>query len=1166
MNVGIDKKFPLHPILAFIEKRDPLFRLHGLKGSSAAYVLSRIARQVSDPLVVVTADEERAERFLQELLFFAGPDPKVMHYPGWDLKPFEKISPPSEVMGQRWKVRNHLLTAPTPGIVVASLAAVLSRVPPREVLHRFAFSLSTDQEFLREELIARLEGLGYSRVSLVSEMGEFAVRGHLADVFSPSSLLPLRVEFSGDNVESIRTFEPDSQRSSEFLERALILPVKEILFFQEFLDRAAKKLTAALAKGPSLQESMEELREKIQQGIPFPAVESYQPLFYSALETFFDYLPPQTIILLEEPPELEEESARFWEEGREYWQQAMARGEFWPKPEELFLPVEEFVDLSGAFSRVALQELEVREKEEAAASLRLETESNEHLRSELLASKSEEGILQLLAQRIRTRADKGVITLLTCSGMRSAQRLEEMLTQHSLSVQILNKPFSSWTPADSSGWNVTLLIGDLSRGFVFPPAGLMLITESELFGEKRPRKRPPAAHQDHALAAFGELQINDYVVHTDHGIGIYRGLMKLTLGEEEHDFLVMEYQGGDKLYLPAYRLNLVHKYVGSGEDGPRVDRLGGTSWEKAKQRVKHSLRELAEELVKLYAARTVVQGYAFSPVDELFKEFEASFEYEETTDQMQAIEDVQGDMDKEKPMDRLVCGDVGFGKTEVALRAAFRSMMDGKQVAVLVPTTVLAQQHFQTFSRRFTPYPFRVEMLSRFRSRAEQKQTLEDLAKGKVDVVIGTHRLLQRDVAFKDLGLLVIDEEHRFGVRHKERLKHMRSNVDALTLTATPIPRTLQMSLGGIRDLSVIETPPEERLAIRTYVTEFDEEVIRDAIRRELRRGGQIFFVHNRVHSIPSMEKLLRRLVPESRLAIAHGQMAEKELERTMLAFVRKEVDLLLTTTIIESGLDFPSANTIIINRADRLGLAQMYQLRGRVGRSKERAYAYLLVPGFASMGSDARKRLAALQEVTELGSGLKLAMHDLEIRGAGALLGDAQSGHVAAVGFDMYLQILEQAVQELKGEEVVVEVEPEIDLPIPAFIPGDYVEDINQRLVFYRRFSSAKTEEGVQEIEGELRDRYGPLPQVLENLLEVMNLKLLLKKGKVRRVSAEKERVVLTFDPNSPVDPQRLVAAVAQGKGRREFTPDQRLKLRPVAKGWKGMLEETKKLLLEIL
>jgi transcription-repair coupling factor (superfamily II helicase) len=672
--------------------------------------------------------------------------------------------------------------------------------------------------------------------------------------------------------------------------------------------------------------------------------------------------------------------------------------------------------------------------------------------------------------------------------------------------------------------------------------------------------------KDHALAAFSDLRVDDYVVHSEHGIGIYRGLWKLQLGNEEHDFLLLEYQDGDKLYLPVYRLNLLQKYVGGGDGGPRIDKLGGISWEKAKKRVKKSLRELAEELIQLYATRSVVKGHGFPPPDQFLKEFEASFEYEETPDQMQAIEDVQKDLTEEKPMDRLVCGDVGFGKTEVALRGAFRAMMEGKQVAVLVPTTVLAQQHFQTFSRRFAPYPFRVEMLSRFRSRPEQKQVLADLTGGKIDLVVGTHRLLQKDVAFKDLGLLVVDEEHRFGVGHKEKIKRLRTNVDVLTLTATPIPRTLQMSLGGIRDLSVIETPPAERQAIRTYVTEFDEEVIRDAIRRELRRGGQVFFVHNRVQSIGAMEMFLRRLVPEVRLAVAHGQMVERDLERVMMAFVKKEVDLLLTTTIIESGLDFPSANTILINRADKLGLAQMYQLRGRVGRSKEKAYAYILVPALSQMGTDARKRLEALQEVSELGSGLKLAMHDLEIRGAGTLLGDAQSGHIAAVGFDMYLQILEQAVRELKGEEVKEEIDPEIDLPVPAFFPQDYIEDINQRLVFYRRIASARSEIEVHEIGEELRDRFGSIPPAAENLFQVMNLKLLLQQAGVRRISAEKEKVVLIFDPKSSIDPARLVAAVARGKGRREFTPDQRLKLRPTAKGWEGMLEETKKLLLEIL
>ncbi len=821
----LEQKSPFPTVMDFLEKGEGLFPIHGLKGSSPAYLLSQIARQAPRLFVILTTDEEKAERFHQELRFFLGPEPKVELYPGWDLQPYERISPQAEIMGQRWKVRQRLLSDFKGGFVVASLPAALQRVPPRQIHSQWAFSLSPEREFGREELINRLEGMGYIRSTLVAEMGEFAVRGHLVDIFPPWGPGPLRVEFIGDIVDSLRLFDPESQRSSESLEEAQILPVKEILFFPEFIRVAGEKFAATFPDQLSQKESAREVLEKVQQGIPFPGVEFYLPFFYATLETFFDFVPPRTVLFLDEPPDLEEGLTRFWEETEEAWESAMTRGEIWPSPGKLFLADEEFAEWSRLFPRLASQGVEVGGE---GPRLRVETESNERLRSDLLSSKSEEGILQLLAQRIRSGREKGSTTLLTCFSIRSAQRLGEMLEKHNLAVQILEKPFAFWGPADSQEWDVTFLIGNLSRGFVFPRAGLNLITEGELFGEKHRRKGPAVSMKDHALAAFSELQIDDYVVHADHGIGIYRGLWKLKLGKEEHDFLLLEYQGGDKLYLPVYRLNLLQKYVSGGGDSPRVDKLGGTSWEKAKKRVKKSLRLLAEELVQLYATRSVVKGHSFAPVDEFLKEFEASFEYEETPDQMQAIEDVQADLSIEKPMDRLVCGDVGFGKTEVALRAAFRVMMDGKQVAVLVPTTVLAQQHNQTFSRRFGPYPFRIEMLSRFRSPAEQKQVLENLARGKVDLVVGTHRLLQKDVIFKDLGLLVIDEEHRFGVGHKEKLKHLRANVDVLTLTATPIPRTLQMSLGGIRDLSVIETPPAERQSIRTYVTEFDEEVIRD--------------------------------------------------------------------------------------------------------------------------------------------------------------------------------------------------------------------------------------------------------------------------------------------------------------------------------------------------
>jgi transcription-repair coupling factor (superfamily II helicase) len=1160
------QEMPWQPLWRFLEERGSAFAVSGLKGSAPAYLLSRIAPRLRAPVLFLTLDETRADQRAEEIRFFADPALSVLVYPAWDVKPFHSLSPSPEVLGQRWEVRRALSSPGGPLCVVLSLAAALEKVPPREVSRRFAIAVRPDRELPREELAEKLRGLGYTRVNVVAQKGEFAVRGYVVDVFSPAAARPLRIEFFGDRVESVRTFDPDSQRSLEDLEGALVLPVKEVLFLPEFQEAAAARLRKKLEAPAAPADEIREIAEKIREGISFGGVDNHLPLFYPALESILDYLPSETLLVLDDPPALEDRLADIWAEIRESRRAQAEQGGVWPDPEELFLGREDFAALTGLFSRLLLQGLEMGEASAEEAGIRLETESNERLRSELLSSKSEEGILHLLAQRIRTWTEKGVFPLLPCSNLHSAQRFKEMLESHGLAPNLCLKPFSQWTPADSAGWQGTLLVGNLHRGFSFPKAGLAVITESELFGEKRPRKRPSLPLKDHALAAFGELQPDDYVVHADHGIGIYRGMFKLALGGEEHDFLLIEFQGGDKLYLPVYRLNLVQKYAGGGDSGPRLDKLGGTSWEKAKKRVKKSLRELAEELVRLYAERTVLRGHSFPPPDELYREFEASFEYEETPDQLQAIAEVQKDMGREKAMDRLVCGDVGFGKTEVALRAAFRAMMAGKQVAVLVPTTVLAQQHYQTFSARFSAYPLRVEMLSRFRSPAEQKKILQDVAKGRVDLVVGTHRLLQKDVLFKDLGLLVVDEEHRFGVAHKERLKRLRANVDALTLTATPIPRTLQMSLSGVRDLSVIETAPEDRQPIRTYVTEFDEEIIRDAVRRELRRGGQVFFVHNRVQSIDAMGRFLQKLVPEVRMAVAHGQMAERDLERVMLSFVKKEVDLLLTTTIIESGLDFPSANTILINRADKLGLAQMYQLRGRVGRSTERAYAYLLVPGLAALTADARKRLEALQEVTELGSGMKLALHDLEIRGAGALLGDAQSGHVAAVGYDMYLQILEEAVQELKGEEIVPEVEPEMDLPLPALIPGDYMDDIHQRLIFYRRLASARSERDLEDAREELRDRFGPFPAPLENLLLLMELKLLLKKARVRRISWEREKIAIAFDAQAPVDPHRLVGAVARGKGSREFTPDQRLKLRPASRDWPGRIAEAKKLLLEVL
>jgi transcription-repair coupling factor (superfamily II helicase) len=696
-----------------------------------------------------------------------------------------------------------------------------------------------------------------------------------------------------------------------------------------------------------------------------------------------------------------------------------------------------------------------------------------------------------------------------------------------------------------------------------PEARLVLITFDEIFGT---RKRQPTtaatSYPSHFLTSLSELKQDDYVVHLDHGIGVYRGLKFLKVADVEGEFLYLEYEGGDRLYLPVDRINMVQKYIGGDGAQPSLDRLGGTAWEKVKAKARKSIFAMAEELVQLYALRTARAGTAFAPPDAMYKEFEAGFEYEETPDQQRAIDETLASMQTRKPMDRLICGDVGYGKTEVAMRAAFLAVEGGKQVALLAPTTILAQQHLQTFRHRFRNHPVRVEMISRFLTSKEAAQVLQETAKGNVDIVIGTHRLLQKDVVFKDLGLVIIDEEHRFGVVHKERLKKLRQLVDVLSLTATPIPRTLHMSLVGIRDLSIIETPPVDRLAIQTYVTRYDENLIRDAILRELERGGQVFFLHNRVETIDRLTQKLADLVPEAKMAVAHGQMRPRELEKVMLDFFENKTQVLVCSAIIESGLDFPNANTIIINRADRFGLAQLYQLRGRVGRSHRHAYAYLLIPGEQAITPDAEKRLRALQEIDGLGGGFKLALHDLEIRGAGNLLGEQQSGQITAVGFELYTEMMENAVKELRGEELLPEVDPEIRLGIPAYFPDTYIPDVNQRLYFYKRLASLRNALELEELKEEIKDRFGPYISVVDNLFLVMNLRRVLKEFLVQQISVSHGMVFLLFHAESPVKVEKLLDLIRKQKSRFRLSPDGRLSFTPKSQEWETLIEEVVELL----
>jgi transcription-repair coupling factor (superfamily II helicase) len=738
-------------------------------------------------------------------------------------------------------------------------------------------------------------------------------------------------------------------------------------------------------------------------------------------------------------------------------------------------------------------------------------------------------------------SDEGWRTVLFTPSLSGAERLRHLLLEYGLDVRVAEKPQPTWRWSPPE--RIEIRIGDLSEGFSFALERLVALTDEEIFGPRQRRRSRARWPEGASVEALAQLEKGDYLVHVEHGIGIYRGLVELELGAIQSEFLRLEYQNGDRLFVPVHRLNLIQRFGGTDGQTPRIDKLGGQSWEKAKRSVKKVLRHMAQELLAVHAARELSLGQAFSGRDRHFEEFEATFPFEETPDQAAAIEDVLADLQKPESSDRIVCGDVGYGKTEVAVRAAFRVAMDGKQVAVLVPTTILCQQHEETFKERFKDHPIEIESLSRFRTAKQARSVLEGLAAGTVDIVIGTHRLLQKKVCFRDLGLLVIDEEHRFGVTHKERIKQLKKTVDVLTLTATPIPRTLQMAFSGIRDLSVINTPPEDRLAIRTQVCRFSDSLVREVILREMRRSGQVFFVHNRVQTIGAMEKTLSRAVPEAKVIVVHGQMKERELEDRMFRFMHGEADVLLCTTIIESGLDIPRANTILINRADALGLAQIYQLRGRVGRSKQRAYAYLLIPGSEeALTSDAKRRLEAIQDLSELGSGFRLANMDLEIRGAGNLLGQEQSGCLASVGYETYIEMLEETMDELRGKPHETELDPEIRLPVPARLPEAYVSAVSQRIVLYKRLASCRDDAEVDRIRDELLDRYGALPSEAEGLLEVIRLKIRARRLGVVTVDLSNGEIVLTVGEQSNVDPKRLLNLLKQAGAGMRVAPDHKI------------------------
>lgn len=1149
-----------------LDEHAEAIELTGFSGSECAYLASGLGTTAPSPVVVVAASDDQARRFQIDAGFFADPhraQPEL--FPAYHLQPFKPVSYHGETAARRMRMLYRLLNADRQQLVITSVEALMQRLVPKKALAAYAELLAVHEQADRDALIAKLTLGGYTRAVLVEEPGDFCVRGGIVDVFSPLYEDPLRIEFFGDTVDAIRSFSAVNQRKIADRTEAVILPAREAILDPDTLTEVIQRIRQQAARGDMPAARLRTIVEKIRQQSDFPGIEGLTPLIYDGLDTFFDFLPPESRIVLLEPGALEKSALAVEERVRTNYRRALAESRLCVDPESLYLNWAQLQRALARFRPLALKMLAVTPAATVCARparrFHCGIVDNSDLQLALKQERGRERPFAPLAGWLDRQRKANLRTLLVCRSRPQAERLDALLRPYGIDLE----PIEEFAMLADAGPGAYVCRGLLSRGFVWPDAGLALLTEDEIFSKKsrRPVESKPSARQ--ALLEFNDLQAGDLVVHDDHGIGRYQGLVNLALNGAAGDFLLITYRDGDKLYLPVVRMNVIQKYMGVDGVVPVLDKMGGKSWERVKARVKKSVAKIAGELLKLYASRKVVKGFAFDPPDRYFHDFEAGFSYRETADQARAIQDVLHDMTQPVPMDRLICGDVGYGKTEVALRAAFLAASSGKQTALLVPTTVLAEQHFATFKRRFDPYAVQVDLLSRFRTPAQQAKTLEDLKSGRVDIVIGTHRLLSRDVGFKDLGLLILDEEQRFGVKHKEKLKAMRQTVDVLTLTATPIPRTLHLSLTGVRDISIISTPPEDRRPVITYISEFEEAVAGEAIRQELARGGQIYFVHNNIHSIDAMAARLKSLVPEVRLDVAHGRMKERDLERVMLRFIHRDIDLLVCTTIIESGLDIPSVNTLLINRADRFGLSQMYQLRGRVGRSDEQAYAYLFIPREGLLGRDARKRLKVLMEYSDLGSGFQIALNDLKIRGGGTILGASQSGHIAAVGYDMFLRLMEQATSEIKGEPQCAPLEPEVNVKLSAYMPEDYISDIDQRLSIYRRLSKMSTLQELVDIKQELADRFGPLPEAAGNLLVKVMLKVLCRRAGIKRLDLSGSAVQLQFSRSHLADPQALVDLALTAPERWRFSTDTTLCVRLGGGSAKGGLMQVKNILKEI-
>jgi len=1133
----------------------------GLSAAAKALIVVLLQRAVERPFVLVVADNRGAEELLPVLRAFceltgaADPD-SVVSLPARDVLPFQNLSPHPEIQEERatalWKIatgRAAIVISPV------SATAILLRSP--EYYADLARVLRRGEIFDLEKLLEHLNTVGYSATDVVEMPGQYAARGGILDVYSPEADRPVRVEFFGDEIESMRKFDPSSQRSSNPVDEALLLPLTETPVTEELLGSINARLSGKRITGSP--EIVEQAARDSGAGV-FPGWEFYAPLA-GADRSIFGLL-PEARVILDEPEALALELDKVWARIEEAHERSGVGNLV--RPADLYVTPESWRGKTAALPGADFEYLAVaREAHEGRVEAAFLSQPAARFH----------GAVPAMIDQVQKLAAGGAQVILAVPNTGEVERLADMFTEYNASYRLGSRTRSGESYADETSYfagdvlTTTLLKAYLPDGFVLPEAHLAIFGARDLFDESDlVAARPPRQKSKVSafLSDFRDLQVGDYVVHVEHGIGQYQGLKEINQGDGTAEFMLLEYAEAARLYVPLTRLDLVQKYRSSEGAKPVLNHLGSAAWGKTKARVRKAMKDMTDELLKLYAQRQSARGHIFPADTEWMKEFEDSFEYNETEDQAQAIADVKRDMESQLPMDRLLCGDVGYGKTEVAMRAAFKALSDNKQVAVLAPTTVLAFQHYETFKQRFAPFPLTVEMISRFRTPKQVKEILQRVEAGKVDILIGTHRLLSKDVKFADLGLLVVDEEQRFGVRHKERIKQLRTEVDVLTMSATPIPRTLHMSLVGLRDMSVIETPPKDRMAIQTVVANWDEKLIQSAIEQELDRGGQVYFVHNRIDTIWEIAAKIQAMAPAARVAVGHGQMGEGELEKVMLKFMHHEADILVSTTIIENGLDIPLCNTILINRADRLGLSELYQLRGRVGRSNRRAYAYLLLPSEIELTPIARRRLAALKEFSDLGAGFKIAALDLELRGAGNLLGGEQSGHIEAVGFELYTQMLERAVREMKGEAGVEVTEIQLNLGLNIRIPSDYIKEENQRLRMYKRVAGVETESQLHDVRAELIDRYGETPRAVRNLLEYASLKLQAMRVGAIAIERKREFVNIKFSQTAVIDPGKLARFVASQRGT-QFTPDGMLKFSIKIDSAEGILQTLRDLLEEL-